>query len=52
MLDSGGAVVGEVKINQRISRTKAAQLEFSSPRAGKLKVRRLIPDLDGEKRSR
>lgn len=52
MLDSGGAVVGEVKINQRISPTKAAQLESSSPLAGKLKVRRLISDLDRGKRSR
>jgi hypothetical protein len=52
MLDSGGAVVSEVKINQHISPTKAAQLEFSSLRAGKFKVRRLIPDLHREKRSR
>lgn len=52
MLDSGGAVVSEVKINQHISPPKAAQLEFSSLRAGKFKVRRLIPDLDREKRRR
>jgi len=52
MLDSGGAVVREVKINQHIFSTKAAQLEFSSPRAGKFKVRRPTPDLHREKRSR
>lgn len=51
MLDSGGAVVSEVKINQHISPTKTAQLEFSSPRARKFEVRRLISDLDREKRS-
>lgn len=52
MLDSGGAVISEVKIDQHVSPTKAAQLELSSLRAEKLKVRRLVPDLHREKRSR
>ena len=52
VLKSGGAKVQDVEIDEDILPAQATQLEFSSLRAGKLKVRRLIPYLHCQERSR
>ena len=48
LLDSGGAEVEDVKIDENILSSQAAELQLPSLRAIQLKVRRLLPDLKGK----
>jgi hypothetical protein len=50
VLDSGGAKVQDIEVDENVFSSKAAELKLPPLGALKLKVRGLLPHLDGKDR--